>query len=193
MRQDSVREAGSARRIRVTGMIVGVAGGRGFVGAGVVKAPLSRGDEVSVLTRRACVPALPGARLFTGNLADRIPKACVAGAEALYHCAGELRNEARMHAVQVARRLSPRDQPRDGAAVDLQPPRDLRCEIPSAPNARTCAHSNALRTSRPVARRRTDPSSLGGEADAIQRRGEWCFRLPILAQYWAAGIITSPD
>jgi len=47
-----------------------------------------------------------------------------------------------------------------------------------------------LRTSGPLARRRPiERLSLSEAADDQRRRGEWCtFRLPILAQYWAAGI-----
>jgi len=61
-------------------------------------------------------------------------------------------------------------------------------EIPSATNARTCAHSNVLRTSAPLARRHrsSEPRRRGGRD---QRRSEWCtFRLPILAQYWTPGV-----
>src|SRR5216684_9343215 len=67
-----------------------------------------------------------------------------------------------------------------------------RCESPSAASVLTCAHSNALRTSCLLARHRdraAQPQQGGGHD---QRRGEWCtFRLPILAQYWAAGVSSS--
>src|SRR3970282_787503 len=65
-----------------------------------------------------------------------------------------------------------------------------RCETPSAASVLTCAHSTALRTSSLLARHRdraAQPQQGGGRD---QRRGEWCtFRLPILAQYWAAGVM----
>src|SRR5216684_7221611 len=64
-----------------------------------------------------------------------------------------------------------------------------RCESPSAASVLTCAHSNALRTSCLLARHRdraAQPQQGGGRD---QRRREWCtFRLPILAQYWAARV-----
>lgn len=83
-------------------MVVAVTGGTGFVGAGVVKMHLSRGDEVRVLTRRESVPSLAEACLVRGDLANGdIPKQLVTGADVLYHCAGELRDEGRMYAVHV--------------------------------------------------------------------------------------------
>jgi len=83
-------------------MVVAVTGGTGFVGAGVVGAHLSRGDDVRVLTRRESPPAPAGARLVRGDLAHGdLPKEFLSGAHVLYHCAGELRNESGMRAVHV--------------------------------------------------------------------------------------------
>ncbi len=68
-----------------------------------------------------------------------------------------------------------------------------RRETPSAANAHTCAHSNALRTSAPVARqhRPSEPRRRGGRD---QRRHEWrTFRLPIPAQYWTARVTFTPS
>lgn len=81
-------------------MKVAITGGTGFVGARLARTHVTRGDEVRVLTRRASV--IDGARLFRGDLASGdVPRAFVAGADVLYHCAGELRDERRMHAVHV--------------------------------------------------------------------------------------------
>jgi nucleoside-diphosphate-sugar epimerase len=83
-------------------MVVAVTGGTGFVGTGLVHAHLARGDEVRVLTRREAASSHSGARLFRGDLADAdIPTGFIAGADVLYHCAGELRDETRMQAVHV--------------------------------------------------------------------------------------------
>ena len=88
--------------LQVGTMVVAVTGGTGFVGAGVVRAHLSRGDDVRVLTRREAPPALAGARLVRGNLAHgEVPKEFLSGADVLYHCAGELRNEGGMYALHV--------------------------------------------------------------------------------------------
>jgi nucleoside-diphosphate-sugar epimerase len=83
-------------------MVVAVTGGTGFVGAEVVRAHLSRGDDVRVLTRRGSAPALAGARVVRGDLAHGdVPKEFLSGVHVLYHCAGELRDERGMHALHV--------------------------------------------------------------------------------------------
>jgi nucleoside-diphosphate-sugar epimerase len=86
-------------------VIVAITGGTGFIGRKLVQRHLERGDEVRVLTRRAPDDAaLPGATIHVrGDLASGAAlQAFVAGAEVLYHCAGEIRDEARMEALHVA-------------------------------------------------------------------------------------------
>ena len=81
-------------------MIVAITGGTGFVGRRLLQRHLAAGDEVRLLTRRPSAPA--SCRRFEGDLATgRIPAAFVAGADVLYHCAGEIRSEEKMHAVHV--------------------------------------------------------------------------------------------
>jgi nucleoside-diphosphate-sugar epimerase len=83
-------------------MIVAITGGTGFIGAKLTHAHLGEGHEVRVLTRRPS-PSLPAAtRVVRGDLATGdIPSAFLSGADVLYHCAGELRDESRMHALHV--------------------------------------------------------------------------------------------
>ncbi len=88
----------------------------------------------------------------------------------------------------VARRLIARDQPRDRPPIDPQPHRDLP---PRDPVRRQHPHLRPLQRAphlRPLARhhRSVEPRRRGGHD---QRRGKWrTFRLPILAQYWAARV-----
>lgn len=82
-------------------MIVAITGGTGFIGRRLVARHLAHGDEVRVLTRRTAVEL--GAKLCPGDLSN--PDALRSFAEAadiLYHCAGEIRDEARMQVVHVS-------------------------------------------------------------------------------------------
>jgi nucleoside-diphosphate-sugar epimerase len=83
-------------------MIVAITGGTGFIGAALAARHLAAGDEVRVLTRRP-PQAANGIRYFAGDLADAgfDARQFVEGADVLYHCAGELRDAARMHALHV--------------------------------------------------------------------------------------------
>ncbi|MBD1940418.1 NAD(P)-dependent oxidoreductase [Microcoleus sp. FACHB-68] len=86
-------------------MIVAITGGTGFIGKRLVLRHLAAGDTVRVLTRRPSTnTGLPETvHLYHANLTnsaeDLIP--FVDGADVLYHCAGEIRNEACMQAVHV--------------------------------------------------------------------------------------------
>lgn len=82
-------------------MIVAITGGTGFIGRKLVARHLTQGHEVRVLSRRKAVE--PGAQLCSGDLStpDTL-RSFADGADILYHCAGEIRDEARMHAVHVA-------------------------------------------------------------------------------------------
>jgi nucleoside-diphosphate-sugar epimerase len=86
-------------------VIVAITGGTGFIGRKLVARHLALGDRVRVLTRRAAaeVPFGEAVALFRGDLASGgdILAPFAEGASLLYHCAGELRDPARMHAVHV--------------------------------------------------------------------------------------------
>lgn len=84
-------------------MIVAITGARGFIGRRLAVAHAVRGDEVRVLTRAADNTLPIGYEAFVGDLAtpNTIPAAFVEGAEVLYHCAAELRDESAMAAVNV--------------------------------------------------------------------------------------------
>jgi nucleoside-diphosphate-sugar epimerase len=86
-------------------MIVAITGGTGFIGRKLVLRHLERGDEVRVLSRRSPGESgLPdslkwcnGDLSSTGDLHAFVDKVDI-----LYHCAGEIRDMARMEAVHVA-------------------------------------------------------------------------------------------
>lgn len=83
-------------------LTVAVTGGTGFVGRGVVGRHLDAGDEVRVLTRSPSrVPS--GARATIGDLIDPTCDLApfVQGADVVYHCAGEIFDPPRMHALHV--------------------------------------------------------------------------------------------
>lgn len=79
-------------------MIVAITGGTGFIGRKLVQRHLAQGDEVRVLSRRAVGET--GVRWHYGDLSAAVDlQAFVDGADVLYHCAGEIRDEARMRVV----------------------------------------------------------------------------------------------
>jgi nucleoside-diphosphate-sugar epimerase len=86
------------------GRRVAITGGTGFIGRRLVDAHLVAGDEVRVLTRRPDVVRARGSRTFAADLAEAPASALAAfvdGVDVLYHCAGELRDVARMERVHV--------------------------------------------------------------------------------------------
>lgn len=86
-------------------MIVAITGGTGFIGKKLVLRHLARGDRVRVLSRRLQSESeLPGAvQWHHGDLSDaRELQTFADGADILYHCAGEIRDEARMRQVHIA-------------------------------------------------------------------------------------------
>lgn len=92
-------------------MIIAITGGTGFIGRELVERHLARGDTVRVLTRRtASAAGLPqGVAVFQGDLvAGASLHDFVDQADVLYHCAGEVRDEARMAELHVTgtRRLA---------------------------------------------------------------------------------------
>jgi len=82
-------------------MIAAVTGGSGFVGRALVERLLRGGaySEVRVLTRGK--PVAAGALAVRADLTRDPLEAFVAGASVVFHCAGELRDEAAMRALHV--------------------------------------------------------------------------------------------
>jgi nucleoside-diphosphate-sugar epimerase len=80
-------------------MIAAVTGGTGFIGRRLVEQLLTTFSEVRVLTRGTA--SLPGARMVRADLTGAIPAEALDNTDVLFHCAGELRNEAAMRALHV--------------------------------------------------------------------------------------------
>lgn len=105
-------------------MKVAITGGAGFIGRKLVAHHLSQGDNVRVLSRRSPGEAgLPNSlHWFRGDLSGTDDlQAFADGADVLYHCAGEIRDESRMEAVHVVgtRRLIEAASGRIGCWVQL--------------------------------------------------------------------------
>ena len=87
-------------------MIVAVTGASGFIGSALLDKLLSRGDTVRVLTRQASGQWPPGVELHVADLTDpgALPALSVFcdGADVLFHCAGDYRDESRMAALHVS-------------------------------------------------------------------------------------------
>jgi nucleoside-diphosphate-sugar epimerase len=86
-------------------MIVAITGGTGLIGRALVRRHINVGDEVRLLSRRTSISGNLGNRveLVQGDLAGPQPLSArlVDGVDILYHCAGELRDPARMHVLHV--------------------------------------------------------------------------------------------
>ena len=84
-------------------MIVAITGGTGFIGKHLIARHVARGDKVRYLTRRKAAENVRGAVAHTGNLGSSVDelRQFVHGADVLYHCAAELRNEAEMESTNV--------------------------------------------------------------------------------------------
>lgn len=85
-------------------MIVAITGGSGFIGGGLVTRHCELGDEVRYLTRQATSDPIANAKPFTGDLTSSATalEDFARGADIVYHCAAELRNETQMNKVNVA-------------------------------------------------------------------------------------------
>jgi nucleoside-diphosphate-sugar epimerase len=86
-------------------MLVGITGGTGFVGRSLVSRHLAAGHKVRLLSRRSDkgIPIPDTVNVFDVDItgpAGSLVK-FVDGVDTLYHCAGEIREEAKMHAVHV--------------------------------------------------------------------------------------------
>lgn len=84
-------------------MIVAITGGTGFIGKHLIARHVARGDQVRYLTRSKAPQDVHGAIAYFGNLNTSIEelRKFVSGADVLYHCAAEIRNEAEMHSTNV--------------------------------------------------------------------------------------------
>lgn len=84
-------------------MIVAITGGNGFIGRYLVNYHLSRGDQVRILTRNTSIPHDIRVDAYSGDLAGGNSNLAefVDGADVLYHCAAELHDIKKMHAVNV--------------------------------------------------------------------------------------------
>lgn len=84
-------------------MIVAITGGNGFIGRRLVARCLAAGHEVRLLTRKSVSLNPKGIRYFQGDLCrpDASLMRFVEGADCLFHCAGEVRDTSKMHAVHV--------------------------------------------------------------------------------------------
>lgn len=85
-------------------MIISITGGTGFIGRKLVLHHLAQGDTVRVLSRRDfSKAALPGSvKWYRGDLSTSTELiSFVNDADILYHCAGEIRDEASMRRVHV--------------------------------------------------------------------------------------------
>lgn len=104
-------------------MRVAVTGGRGFIGARLVERLVAEGAKVRVLTRRKPTDNPLGIEFSEGDLtfphSDLLR--FVEGADVVYHCAAEIHDEHRMHAVNVlgTKRLIEAAQSRVGRWVQL--------------------------------------------------------------------------
>lgn len=85
-------------------MVIAITGGTGFIGRALVHAHLKRGDQVRILSRRPYdYSVLDGATRYRGDLISSINllSQFVDGADILYHCAGEIRDQKKMYPVHV--------------------------------------------------------------------------------------------
>jgi nucleoside-diphosphate-sugar epimerase len=82
-------------------MIAAVTGATGFIGQRLLARLLDAGtfSEVRVLTRRA--RPVERARVFGGDLVTGALEPLLDGANVVFHCAGEVRDEARMRSVHI--------------------------------------------------------------------------------------------
>jgi nucleoside-diphosphate-sugar epimerase len=84
-------------------MLVGITGASGFIGSALARRHAYAGDQVRCLTRVPGRPAYAGTANVVADLAapdDRLRR-FADGLDVLYHCAAEIREPARMAAVNV--------------------------------------------------------------------------------------------
>lgn len=86
-------------------MLVGITGGTGFIGKVLLLRHIAAGDTVRLLSRRSIYDmALQDfVNVFHGDLTGSIESLIpfVDGVDVLYHCAGEIKDQTKMHSVHV--------------------------------------------------------------------------------------------
>lgn len=86
-------------------MIISITGGTGFIGKGLLLRHLAQGDTVRVLSRRPPqkLDLPPEVHIYRADLTSATAQLqdFVDGADILYHCAGEIRDAARMRLIHV--------------------------------------------------------------------------------------------
>ena len=89
--------------INLDEMIICVTGGNGFIGKKLIEELLKIGCHVRVLTRKKNAKFLGGVEIFIGDLTnpDVSLKGFLKGCDILFHCAGEINNEAQMHLLHI--------------------------------------------------------------------------------------------
>lgn len=104
-------------------MLVSLTGGRGFIGARLVRRLIAQGVKLRILGRRRSPDVPAGVEFIEGDLT--LPNTdlirFVDGADVVCHCAGEIRDEGKMQAVNVegTRRLISAARHRVGRWVQL--------------------------------------------------------------------------
>jgi len=83
--------------------VICVTGGNGFVGKKLIEELLKSGCHLRVLTRKKNVKFPDGVKIFIGDLID--PNISLTnfleGCDVLFHCAGEINNEAQMYLLHI--------------------------------------------------------------------------------------------
>ena len=84
-------------------MIISITGGCGFIGKRLVKAHITRGDELRVLSRRKIMGTQNDIHYFRADLSTNNGDlhGFVEGVDILYHCAAELYDEELMETLHV--------------------------------------------------------------------------------------------
>ncbi|CAD7837843.1 MAG: hypothetical protein [Olavius algarvensis Gamma 3 endosymbiont] len=84
-------------------MKISITGGNGFIGRNLVGALSQRGCSIKMLSRRADCGLPPGVQKIQGDLVsvDCPMNQFVADSEIIFHCAGEVRDEATMRLLHV--------------------------------------------------------------------------------------------
>lgn len=86
----------------VINMRIFVTGGKGFIGSHLVRALLDQEHEVTTLSRYHYNSPHPKLKVIQGDLTQSLDNNLLSGIDLLFHCAGEIKDPARMHALHVS-------------------------------------------------------------------------------------------